>query len=115
MVRLVVATILLASLFSCRIFRASEWKRRDRCAEQIRVYRGEPDRPYEAVRVFEKPTEHDIRWEACAMRADAVIMLGASGSMEAHTATGPGWSRTRFSDSGDFRGVAIRYRDGGGR
>ncbi len=69
----VVALAVLALCAGCRIFRAEEWERRDRCAATLPVLRQEPERPYRVIKIVEGKNDNDLAWKACAERAHAVI------------------------------------------
>ena len=90
-IALIAAAVCLASCV--HIFRPGEIKRRKSCAKVLPVLRGEPERDYRIIRMWEKGPdhEHSLVYEACAAHADAVIITP---------------DETRLA----LRGVAIKYR-----
>jgi hypothetical protein len=116
---LIVAVVCTASLSGCRVFRADEWARRDRCAKTLPLLREEPARPYRVIRIVESDNEDDLVWQACAEHAEGLIELAPRTELTTHgraigTAAGgvavaAGSSTTRQGLF--FRGFAIRYTD----
>lgn len=97
--------VALVALPSCRIFRYSEYSRRDRCAETLPILDDKPAEPFQIVRVVSADSDYRLRWYACAAHADAVIRAGVGSSFS-------GWT---FSSSTELRGLAIKWENREGR
>lgn len=106
--------LVLCSLVSCRVFRAAEWSRRDRCAERLPVLRTEPARPYRVLKIIKAGDDDRLAWLACAEGGDAVI---STMSESAHTESSARAGFLRVSSSSTtervafMEGVVIRYTD----
>ena len=92
-------SLLLVSVSACRVFRYSEWRRRDACAETLPILDDKPTAHFEIVRAVHAGSDYDLRWKACAEEADAVVRVGIGSSFS-------GWA---FSSSAVLQGVAIKY------
>lgn len=105
------AAILL--LLGCRAVRYGEWKRRDACARQLKIYRDDPPYEYRVIKIVRAKNEDDLAWQACAEGAEALIALGRSDDYEGRSGAfgGQGFAvgRSKVRRSDDLEGAAIRW------
>ena len=100
--RVFVIVALLSVVPGCRIFLPHKYDARDRCAARIPVLRELPTRPYVTVgaKTAGVGKEQNLRHEACAEKADAVVITIERGE-------GRGWGRRSIEPT--LMGVFIQY------